>query len=125
MSSLTQLKQPIGMSKLALIILLEILLYPHKLPINGLLSLHLAWKDTASTADARFLEQRLATLKERLEESERELVLYGSDTGIVTLDQIRDPNGRAIANRTLTGATLEQLARELNTAITAYCGGSA
>ena len=71
----------------------------------------------ASTADARdFLEQRLATLKERLEESERELVLYGSDTGIVTLDQIRDPNGRAIANRTLTGATLEQLARELNTA---------
>ena len=74
----------------------------------------------ASTADARtFLEERLATLRERLEDSERQVVLYGSQTGIVTLDQIRDPNGRTVANRTLTGANLEQLARELNEATAA------
>lgn len=74
----------------------------------------------ASTADARaFLEERLETLRERLEESERQVVLYASNTGIVALDEIRDANGRAIGNRTLTGATLEQLANELNKATAA------
>lgn len=71
----------------------------------------------ASTADARaFLENRLQTLRERLEESEKQVVFYGSRTGIVSLDQVRDSEGRTIANRTLTGTTLEQLAKALNEA---------
>ena len=71
----------------------------------------------ASTADARsFLEERLASLREKVEESEKNVVLYGSQSGIVALDQVRDANGRTIANRTLTGSTLEQLASALNQA---------
>ena len=71
----------------------------------------------ASTADARaFLEERLATLRQRVEDSEKQVVLYGSQSGIVTLDQIRDPDGRTIGNRTLTGANLEQLAVALHQA---------
>lgn len=80
----------------------------------------------ASTADAReFLEERLDVLRGRLEESERQVVLYGSESGIVTLDQIRDPNGRTIANRTLTSTTLEQLANELNDATAARIAAEA
>lgn len=80
----------------------------------------------ASTADARaFLEERLKTLRERLEESERQVVLYAANTGIVALDEIRDPNGRAIGNRTLTGSTLEQLASELNQATAARIAAEA
>ncbi|WP_324072488.1 MAG: Wzz/FepE/Etk N-terminal domain-containing protein [Erythrobacter sp.] len=80
----------------------------------------------ASTADARtFLEGRLETLRDRLEESERQVVLYAANTGIVALDEIRDPNGRAIGNRTLTGATLEQLANELNQATAAKIAAEA
>ncbi|MCZ8085656.1 MAG: polysaccharide biosynthesis tyrosine autokinase [Rhodobacteraceae bacterium] len=71
----------------------------------------------ASTADARaFLEERLETLRQRVEDSEKQVVLYGSQSGIVTLDQIRDGDGRTIGNRTLTGANLEQLAVALNEA---------
>ena len=41
-------------------------------------------REFASTADARdFLEERLAALKERLEDSEKQVVVYGSQTGIV------------------------------------------
>ncbi len=72
----------------------------------------------ASTADAReFLENRLATLRERLEDSEREAVNYAADQGIVAIDQIRDNEGRTLGNRTLTGANLDALNEALNKAI--------
>lgn len=71
----------------------------------------------ASTADARqFLETRLATLRERLEESEREAVLYASNAGIVTLDSVRDSEGRTTVQRTLASADLEALNQALITA---------
>ena len=71
----------------------------------------------ASTADARnFLEKRLQVLRERLEDSERQVVLSGSRTGTVSLEQIRDSEGRTLGNRTLTGVTLEQLAGALTVA---------
>lgn len=74
----------------------------------------------ASTADARnFLEQRLNSLRERLEESEKQVVLYASKSDIVSLDQIRDGEGRIVGNRTLTGANLEELASALNQATAA------
>jgi polysaccharide biosynthesis transport protein len=72
----------------------------------------------ASTADAReFLEERLATLRERLEQSERQAVNYAADQGIVALDQIRDSEGRTLGNRTLTGSNLDALNAALNEAI--------
>jgi len=72
----------------------------------------------ASTADARkFLEERLATLRERLEQSERQAVNYATNQGIVSLDQIRDSDGRTLGNRTLTGANLDALNAALNEAI--------
>jgi polysaccharide biosynthesis transport protein len=74
----------------------------------------------ASTADAReFLEGRLATLRERLEQSERQAVNYAADQGIVALDQIRDSEGRTLGNRTLTGSNLDALNEALNDAIAA------
>ena len=72
----------------------------------------------ASTADAReFLEERLATLRERLEESESQAVNYAANSGIVSLDQIRDSDGRTLGNRTLTGSNLDALNAALNVAI--------
>jgi polysaccharide biosynthesis transport protein len=72
----------------------------------------------ASTADARrFLEQRLATLRERLEQSERQAVSYAADEGIVALDQVRDSEGKTLGNRTLAAANLDALNTALNEAI--------
>ena len=72
----------------------------------------------ASTADARrFLEQRLGTLRERLEQSERQVVTYASERGIVALDTVRDADGRTQSNRTLTSSNLDALNTALNKAI--------
>lgn len=80
----------------------------------------------ASTADARkFLEERLQALRQRVEESEKQVVMFGSQSGIVTLDQIRDNEGRTIGNRTLTGTSLEQLAVALNEATAARIAAEA
>ena len=50
----------------------------------------------AATADARnFLEGRLAALKIKLGESERETVTYATSKGIVALDSVRDAQGKA------------------------------
>jgi len=74
----------------------------------------------ASTSDARtFLEERLASLRDKVEQSERAVILYGSNADIVNLDQIRDSDGRTIGNRTLVGASLEQLSEALNAATAA------
>ena len=67
-----------------------------------------------STADARaFLEKELAKLRARLEESERQLVLYADNEQIVTLATAQDAEGRTRQQQTMTSADLEQLNREL------------
>lgn len=72
----------------------------------------------ASSADARtILENRLETLRQRLEESERNAVNYAADQGIVSLDQVRDGEGRTLGNRTLAGVNLDALNTALNEAI--------
>ena len=64
----------------------------------------------ASTADARrFLEERLADLRARLEQSERELVNYASRKGIVTLSRTVGADGKTQTERTLIAADLEAL----------------
>ncbi|MDK8188074.1 MULTISPECIES: GumC family protein [Sphingomonas] len=74
----------------------------------------------ASTADARrFLENRLVSLRQRLEESERQAVLFASRSGIVTIEQQRDRDGRSVGSRTLTTSNLEELSTALNQAIAA------
>lgn len=64
----------------------------------------------ASTADARrFLEERLETLRARLEESERQVVTYATDRNIVTLGTTRDATGRIQASQTLVESDLGAL----------------
>jgi capsular exopolysaccharide synthesis family protein len=64
----------------------------------------------ASTADARkFLEGRLADLRTRLEESEREAVEYASNKGIVTLAKNESADGKTHTERTLISSDLEAL----------------
>lgn len=71
----------------------------------------------ASTADARrILEQRLAVLRARLEQSERQVVTFATNRGIVTLEQVRDEAGRSQVGRTLTASNLEALNTALNRA---------
>lgn len=70
-----------------------------------------------STADARrFLEERLAGLRAKLETSERELVNYASDKDIVTLSRTQGADGRTESERTLVAADLEALNAALNQA---------
>lgn len=70
-----------------------------------------------STANARrFLEGRLNDLRERLEQSERELIQFAAKQNIVTLSSARDPDGRTINQRTIVEANLELLNGELATA---------
>lgn len=71
----------------------------------------------ASTADARdFLEKRLGTLRQRLEDSERQVILFASKSGIVSLERGRDEQGRTMGSTTLMGSNLEALAGALNIA---------
>ena len=64
----------------------------------------------ASTADARkFLEGRLADLRARLETSERELVNYAENKGIVALGKSKSMDGRTAVERTLVSSDLEAL----------------
>lgn len=71
----------------------------------------------ASTADARrILEDRLGALRSRLEQSERRVVNYATNQGIVTLDQVRDESGRSQVGRTLAASDLDALNTALNRA---------
>ena len=73
----------------------------------------------AATADARnFLEGRLAALKIKLGESERETMTYATSKGIVTLDTGRDTQGKSQGQRTLAAANLEALNTALAEATT-------
>src|SRR5699024_5496648 len=70
-------------------------------------------------ADARrFLEERLGALRGKLEQSERAVVNYASQNGIITLES-RDGNGNSGSSRTLVGADLNDLNSQLNLAVAA------
>jgi capsular exopolysaccharide synthesis family protein len=72
-----------------------------------------------ATAQARsFLEQRLAQLRQRLEESERQLVGYASQQAIINIPvTTTGPNGAVSQERSLTGDTLAALNTELANAV--------
>ena len=71
----------------------------------------------ASTADARkFLEVRLADLRTRLEQSERDTVNYASEKGIVSLGRSTGSDGKTTTERTLVAADLEALNEALGKA---------
>jgi len=77
-------------------------------------------RQIASTADARrILEKRIGTLRERLEQSERQAVTFATMNNIVTLDPTRDERGRTQPSRTLAAVNLEQLNAALARAIDA------
>jgi capsular exopolysaccharide synthesis family protein len=68
----------------------------------------------ASTSDARkFLEVRLAELRQKLEDSERELVTYGTNADILNLSQQRSDNGETVNQQTLAGADLQAMNEQL------------
>lgn len=68
----------------------------------------------ASTADARvYLETRLQGLRERLEQSERDLVNYAAQQGIVRLSETKSTDGRTQTTQTLASSNLDQLNRVL------------
>ncbi|MFV0645738.1 MAG: GumC family protein, partial [Sphingomonadaceae bacterium] len=71
-----------------------------------------------STSDARsFLEQRLADLRVRVEDSERKAVAYAERNNIVVVD--RPPTASGGGSRTLAAANLEALNDELQKATAA------
>jgi len=71
----------------------------------------------ASTSDARvYLETRLQGLRERLEQSERDLVNYAAREGIVRLSEARAEDGRTRTTQTLASTDLETLNRALTVA---------
>tara|TARA_R110002124_G_scaffold101462_6_gene249050 strand:- start:13393 stop:15594 length:2202 start_codon:yes stop_codon:yes gene_type:complete len=72
----------------------------------------------SSTAEARkFLEKQLADLKEKLEESERNLSAYADDKQIITLSSEQTPDGKTISQKTLASSNLEALNNALADAI--------
>jgi capsular exopolysaccharide synthesis family protein len=72
----------------------------------------------ASTADARkFLEDRLAGLRTKLEDSERQMVNYASRNKISVLSVQRDPEGRTTTEKTVAASNVETLNQALNAAI--------
>lgn len=71
-----------------------------------------------STADARrFLESRLDGLRQRVEQSERDLVNYATQRGIVRMNQ--DPKQSSRDLDTLTGTNVRQLSEALTVATVA------
>ncbi|MEH6792138.1 GumC family protein [Parasphingorhabdus sp.] len=71
-----------------------------------------------STADARkFLEEQLAELKQRLEDSERSLSGYADNKEIITLSSEQTAEGKTVSQKTLASANLEALNAALAIAI--------
>ena len=71
-----------------------------------------------STADARkFLEEQLAELKQKLEDSERSLSGYADNKEIITLSSEQTADGKTVSQKTLASANLEALNVELAQAI--------
>ena len=70
----------------------------------------------AATSDARtYLETRLETLRQNLETSERSLINYGTNKGIVTISSETDGDGRT-RTRTLVAADIEDVSTALSKA---------
>lgn len=68
----------------------------------------------SSTADARkFLEEQLAELKQKLEDSERSLSGYADNKEIITLSSEQTAEGKTVSQKTLASANLEALNAEL------------
>jgi capsular exopolysaccharide synthesis family protein len=68
----------------------------------------------SSTVDARkFLEEQLAELKQRLEDSERNLSSYADNKEIITLSSLQTADGKTVSQKTLASANLEALNAEL------------
>ncbi len=64
----------------------------------------------ASTADARvFLEERLATLRQRLQQSESDLVNYAARQGIVRISDTETADGRTRTTETIASANVRSL----------------
>ncbi|WP_417592055.1 GumC family protein [Parasphingorhabdus sp.] len=67
-----------------------------------------------STSDARkFLEEKLAELKQRLEDSERNLSGYADSKEIITLSTTQTNEGKTVSQKTLASTNLETLNNEL------------
>lgn len=67
-----------------------------------------------STADARaFLTNRLAELRARLEQSERELVRYAAEKDILPIETTVDAEGRTTGMRTQAASNLQALSEAL------------
>ena len=72
----------------------------------------------SSTADARkFLEEQLADLKQKLEDSERNLSAYADNKQIITLSSEQTADGKTVSQKTLASANLEALNTALAQAI--------
>jgi len=72
----------------------------------------------SSTADARkFLEEQLADLKNKLEDSERNLSAYADNKQIITLSSEQTADGKTISQKTLASSNLEALNAALAEAI--------
>lgn len=72
-----------------------------------------------STADAReFLTTRLAELREKLEQSERDLVRYAAQKDILPIETTTDAQGRTIGQRTMAADNLKTLSEALVRATT-------
>ena len=72
----------------------------------------------SSTADARkFLEEQLADLKQKLEDSERNLSAYADNKQIITLSSEQTADGKTVSQKTLASANLEALNAALAQAI--------
>ena len=71
-----------------------------------------------STSDARrFLEEQLADLKQRLEDSERNLSAYADNKEIITLSSEQSASGKTVSQKTLASTNLEALNNSLAQAI--------
>ena len=72
----------------------------------------------SSTADARkFLEEQLADLRQKLEDSERNLSAYADNKQIITLSSEQTADGKTVSQKTLASANLEALNAALASAI--------
>lgn len=70
----------------------------------------------AATSDARsYLETRLEALRQNLETSERSLINYGTNKGIVTISSETDGDGRT-RNQTLVAADIRDVSASLSKA---------
>lgn len=71
-----------------------------------------------SSADAReFLEDQLAELRQRLEDSQRQLVSFAADREIIPLADNRDVEGNTSTTETLVSTNLKALNDALNQAV--------